>query len=120
MHARLAISNGFWTLRRLISVTCAVAFLFVSLVHAAQHSTVDHFGSAGLELSDSVDGAAGDQSHDKAADGSAHCHGCMLATIVELGSTHVAAPVHSFINFVPPAFSALTLSTDVPYPIATI
>lgn len=116
----MASSSGSRTLRRLISVVCAVAFLFVSLVHTAQHSAVDHFGSAGLELSDTINGAAGDQSHDKAADGSAHCHGCMLAAIVELGLTDVAAPMHSFINFVPPTFSAVTLSTDVPYPIVTI
>lgn len=120
MRANLAISKGFGTFRRFISVTCAVAFLFVSLVHASQHSSVDHFASAGMELSDSIDSSAGDQSHDNIGHGSGHCHGCVMVAIVDLGSMDIVTPAQTFINFVPPAFAAVTLSKDVPYPIATI
>ncbi|MFZ5734403.1 MAG: hypothetical protein ACOY4O_16825 [Pseudomonadota bacterium] len=120
MQTKLAIVKGLVTVRRLISVMCAVAFLFVSLAHTAHHAGLDLSGSTTIELTDGLDGGAGDQSHDKADHGSGHCHGCVMLAIVDAATADTAVSAQPIANAAPQALAAFTIPKDVPYPIAIV
>lgn len=81
------------TLRRVVAIACALAFLLVGFSHAAQH--VD---AAGPAIASQMQGDASDNSPDapgKIDIGIDHCHGCVMVAIPVAGETILPSRIKS-------------------------